>query len=88
MSSLTTEHLADQLGVSVRTVLRDLNWLRDAGFPLVVQRGRHGGVTLRYRLRPLTRSAEHLVEEVGGESRLIRVLGAQVQFTAEYPQDR
>ncbi|WP_280511748.1 helix-turn-helix transcriptional regulator [Nocardia farcinica] len=43
---LTTEHLADQLGVSVRTVLRDLNWLRDAGFPLVVQRGRHGGVTL------------------------------------------
>ncbi|WP_024799847.1 YafY family protein [Nocardia sp. BMG51109] len=44
--SVTTDRLAEQLGVSVRTVLRDLNWLRDAGFPLVVQRGRRGGVTL------------------------------------------
>ncbi|MGW0431824.1 helix-turn-helix transcriptional regulator [Micromonospora sp. NPDC003197] len=43
---VTTVYLAEQLGVSVRTVLRDLDWLREAGFPLVVQRGRWGGVTL------------------------------------------
>lgn len=42
----TTTTLADQLGVSVRTVLRDLRWLQDAGFPIHVLRGRGGGVTL------------------------------------------
>lgn len=43
---LTAGELADQAGVSVRTVLRDLQWLQEAGFPLVVQRGRRGGVRL------------------------------------------
>lgn len=42
----TAELLAAELGVSVRTVLRDLDWLRDAGFAVVVTRGRHGGVSL------------------------------------------
>lgn len=43
---VTTGDLAEQAGVSVRTVLRDLGWLQEAGFPLVVQRGRWGGVRL------------------------------------------
>src|SRR6185312_16974830 len=34
------------LGVSLRTVTRDLNWLRDAGLPVTAQRGRLGGVTM------------------------------------------
>lgn len=42
----TTTDLAAQAGVSVRTVLRDLQWLQDAGFPLLIRRGRWGGVTL------------------------------------------
>lgn len=42
----TTADLAAQVGVSVRTVLRDLRWLQDAGFPLLIRRGRCGGVTL------------------------------------------
>ena len=42
----TTTTLAEVLGVSVRTVLRDLRWLQDAGFPIHVVRGRGGGVTL------------------------------------------
>lgn len=42
----TTADLARELGVSVRTVLRDLRWLQEAGFPLLVRRGRWGGVTL------------------------------------------
>ncbi|MEU1982442.1 WYL domain-containing protein [Nocardia sp. NPDC019395] len=44
--SVTTTDLADEVGVSVRTVLRDLQWLQDAGFPVLVRRGRWGGVTL------------------------------------------
>ncbi|MET8869906.1 HTH domain-containing protein [Nonomuraea sp. NPDC004580] len=44
--TITTGDLADQVGVSVRTVLRDLRWLQEAGFPVLVERGRWGGVTL------------------------------------------
>lgn len=44
--AVTTQDLASTLGVSLRTVTRDLNWLRDAGFPLTAQRGRLGGVTM------------------------------------------
>ncbi|WP_019546334.1 helix-turn-helix transcriptional regulator [Streptomyces sulphureus] len=43
---VTTRDLAGEVGVSVRTVLRDLRWLHEAGFPLLVERGRAGGVTL------------------------------------------
>ncbi|MCY1143712.1 WYL domain-containing protein [Actinoplanes sp. Pm04-4] len=42
----TTQELASALGVSLRTVTRDLNWLRDAGLPVYVHRGRLGGVTM------------------------------------------
>ncbi|SOD64349.1 Predicted DNA-binding transcriptional regulator YafY, contains an HTH and WYL domains [Streptomyces zhaozhouensis] len=42
----TTAELATQVGVSVRTVLRDVRWLQEAGFPVLVRRGRGGGVTL------------------------------------------
>src|ERR1700730_11847947 len=42
----TTADLAAQVGVSVRTVLRDLQWLQEAGFPLLIRRGRWGGVPL------------------------------------------
>ncbi|ATL32525.1 Transcriptional regulator, DeoR family [Streptomyces formicae] len=44
--TMTTVDLAEQVGVSVRTVLRDLRWLEEAGFPLLIKRGRLGGVTL------------------------------------------
>ncbi|KAF3463929.1 WYL domain-containing protein [Streptomyces sp. Tu 3180] len=44
--AVTAADLADRLGVSVRTVLRDLRWLQEAGFPVLVERGRWGGVTL------------------------------------------
>ncbi|MEU1850398.1 WYL domain-containing protein [Streptomyces sp. NPDC019990] len=42
----TAADLAARVGVSVRTLLRDLRWLQEAGFPLLVRRGRWGGVTL------------------------------------------
>ena len=44
--SVTTQELASALGVSLRTITRDLNWLRDAGLPVTAQRGRLGGVTM------------------------------------------
>ncbi|MEU6351528.1 WYL domain-containing protein [Streptomyces sp. NPDC047072] len=44
--AVTTQELAAALGVSLRTVTRDLNWLRDAGLPVTAQRGRLGGVTM------------------------------------------
>lgn len=44
--SVTTTDLAREVGVSVRTVLRDLRWLQEAGFPVLVRRGRWGGVML------------------------------------------
>ncbi|MEV5842012.1 WYL domain-containing protein [Streptomyces sp. NPDC051985] len=45
-NAVTTQELASALGVSLRTITRDLNWLRDAGLPVTAQRGRLGGVTL------------------------------------------
>ncbi|WP_433872260.1 helix-turn-helix transcriptional regulator [Saccharopolyspora sp. CA-218241] len=45
-ATTTTADLAEQVGVSVRTVLRDLRWLQEAGLPVLVRRGRWGGVTL------------------------------------------
>ncbi|MFJ4283947.1 helix-turn-helix transcriptional regulator [Streptomyces massasporeus] len=44
--AVTTQELASALGVSLRTITRDLNWLRDAGFPVTTRRGRLGGVTM------------------------------------------
>ncbi|MGI5220456.1 helix-turn-helix transcriptional regulator [Nocardia sp. CA-290969] len=44
--TVTTTELADELDISVRTVFRDVQWLQDAGFPILVRRGRWGGVTL------------------------------------------
>ena len=42
----TTQDLASALGVSLRTITRDLNWLRDAGLPVTAHRGRLGGVSM------------------------------------------
>ncbi|MEU7876132.1 WYL domain-containing protein [Dactylosporangium sp. NPDC049140] len=42
----TTQDLASALGVSLRTITRDLNWLRDAGLPVTAHRGRLGGVAM------------------------------------------
>ncbi len=61
----TVAAIAEETGVSARTVMRDLRWLQDAGFPVLSRRGRYGGVFLlpggtldATRLTP--REREHL----------------------------
>jgi predicted DNA-binding transcriptional regulator YafY len=53
---MTGDDLAAQLGVTVRTVERDVARLRDAGVPITVRRGRNGGygIDARPHLPPLT----------------------------------
>ncbi|MEU8384448.1 WYL domain-containing protein [Streptosporangium sp. NPDC048865] len=43
---LTATELARELGVSTRTVLRDIEALSGAGVPVYAERGRHGGFAL------------------------------------------
>ncbi|CAM5249864.1 helix-turn-helix transcriptional regulator [Streptomyces avidinii] len=43
---LTADTLARELGVSTRTVLRDIDALSVAGVPVYAERGRHGGFAL------------------------------------------
>ncbi|MER6795383.1 helix-turn-helix transcriptional regulator, partial [Amycolatopsis mediterranei] len=44
--SATAAELAGELGVSERTMHRDLAALREAGVPLWTEQGRHGGFRL------------------------------------------
>jgi predicted DNA-binding transcriptional regulator YafY len=46
---ITAVRLADEFGTSVRTVFRDLDELRDRGYPVESSRGRGGGLRLAPR---------------------------------------
>jgi predicted DNA-binding transcriptional regulator YafY len=54
-TGVTAEALADRFGVTVRTIYRDLDALRDAALPLNAERGRGGGYALdkSYTLPPV-----------------------------------
>lgn len=72
--------LADELGVSVRTIARDVERLRLSGVPLQAHRGRGGGV----HLEP-TSSAVTLVlnlPEAAGLMSSLAVLGPSVSDSA------
>jgi predicted DNA-binding transcriptional regulator YafY len=43
---ITSSVLAHELGVSVRSVFRDIDHLRDRGYPIEADRGRGGGIRL------------------------------------------
>ncbi len=44
--AMTVPVLADEFGISARTLFRDLAILRDRGLPVEADRGRGGGVRL------------------------------------------
>ncbi len=46
---ITAVRLADEFGTSVRTIFRDLDELRDRGYPVESSRGRGGGLRLASR---------------------------------------
>jgi predicted DNA-binding transcriptional regulator YafY len=52
----TVQEMADELGVSRRTMLRDLHALSAMGMPLAAVPGPGGGYTIPYRQRPVTLS--------------------------------
>src|SRR5262245_19305288 len=54
-TGVTAEALAQRFGVTVRTVYRDLDALRDAALPVSAERGRGGGYALdrSYSLPPV-----------------------------------
>ncbi|MFM9589373.1 helix-turn-helix transcriptional regulator [Streptomyces scabiei] len=75
--AVTTQELASALGVSLRTVTRDLNWLRDAGLPVAAQRGRLGGVTM------LPGSGVDLTRLTPGERDHLSLIGLDEKQRAE-----
>lgn len=68
-TGITAEALAERFGVTVRTIYRDLDALRDADLPLHAERGRGGGFALdrSYSLPPVNFTAR--------EAALLVVLG-------------
>src|SRR6185312_9131175 len=58
-TGVTAETLAERFGTTVRTIYRDLETLKDASLPLVVERGRGGGYALdkSYTLPPVNFTA-------------------------------
>ncbi len=48
---MTSDELAEELEVSKRTVLRDVDALSEAGLPMIVQVGRGGGIELGFNYR-------------------------------------
>ncbi|MDG6106454.1 WYL domain-containing protein [Dactylosporangium aurantiacum] len=69
--------LADRLGVSVRTVLRDVESLSAAGIPVYTERGRYGGIRLldTYRTGLANLSRAEGAGLAVGQSRLAGDLG-------------
>lgn len=58
-TGVTAAQLADQFGVTLRTIYRDLDALQDAGVPIRADRGRGGGYALdkSYQLPPINFTA-------------------------------
>jgi predicted DNA-binding transcriptional regulator YafY len=77
-TGVTAAQLADQFGVTLRTIYRDLDALQDAGVPIKADRGRGGGYALdkSYQLPPINFTAREaallvVLARLGVEQRLI-----------------
>lgn len=77
-TGVTAEALAERFGVTIRTIYRDLDALRDASLPLGAERGRGGGYSLdkSYSLPPVNFTAREaaLLTAVGRHAIEMRLL--------------
>jgi len=48
---MTSQALADELEVSTRTILRDVDAMTEAGLPIIVHQGNQGGIELGFNYR-------------------------------------
>lgn len=82
----TAEELAAELGVSARTILRDVQKLVDADIPVVTERGKYGGISLlpgqQVDLSRLTASEADVFRAVGIDLDRARKLGAETAARA------
>lgn len=60
----TAKALAEELGVSLRTMMRDIKTLRDKGYPIDADKGKGGGVRLypRWGIGRLTMSYREVID--------------------------
>ena len=74
-TGVTAQQLADRFGVSVRTIYRDLDTLRDAAMPLHAEQGRGGGYALdrSYSLPPVNFTAREAALLVFAGELLLRM---------------
>lgn len=77
-TGVTAEELAERFGVTMRTIYRDLDALRDASMPIAADRGRGGGYALdkSYALPPVNFTAREaaLLVALGGFAVEMRLL--------------
>jgi len=77
-SGVTAEQLAERFDVTVRTIYRDLDTLRDAQLPVTAERGRGGGYALdrAYTLPPVNLSPREaaLLLTLGRHATQLRLL--------------
>jgi predicted DNA-binding transcriptional regulator YafY len=77
-TGITAEELAERFEVTVRTIYRDLDTLRDARLPLAAERGRGGGYALdrAYTLPPVNFDAREaaLLLTIGRYAQQMRLL--------------
>jgi predicted DNA-binding transcriptional regulator YafY len=74
-TGVTAEMLADRFEVTVRTIYRDLDALRDAHLPLRAEQGRGGGYALdrHYSLPPINLSAREAAVLIAVASQAIQM---------------
>lgn len=77
----TAQALAEEFGVSIRTILRDIQALVDADIPVLTERGKYGGISLppgsQVDLSKLTVSEADIFRAVGLDLGRASQLGAE-----------